>query len=672
MLLKSFDLIFYKSLFISFLLIFNSCVKQYIDDNSLEIYPHYYEEDLGLTFTKGHAQFKVWSPVASSMKLKIYNEGWGGILLQEHDMSKHEDGTWSIIIQEDLEGKFYTYQPTIEGKKNTEVQDPYSYAVGINGYRSAIVDLANTNPEGWKDDVRPQLKSFNDIILYELHIRDLSIDPASGIKNKGKFLGLTESSSRGPENVATGLDHIVDLGITHVHLLPVFDFASVDEMPKESKYNWGYDPQNNNVPEGTYATDAINPAVRIFEFKAMVKALHDKGIRVIMDVVYNHTHDSKMASFQQLMPDYYYRQNSDGSYSNASACGNELATERTMVRKFIVESVKFWAREYHIDGFRFDLMGIIDIETMKEVRKALDDIDPTLFIYGEGWTAGSSAYAESKRALKSSIKQLPGIAAFGDELRDGVKGSNSDHVARGFVSGEKRLDESVKFGIVAATLHPQINYKNVNHASFPWAKEPDQCINYVSCHDDLTLWDKLNASNKGLNEEQIIRMQLLSNTIVLTSQGIPFLHAGSEFLRTKGGDSNSFESSDVINMLDWSRKAKYKNVFDYHKKLIALRKEHPAFKMKTKELIQKNLAFYTDVTDNLIVYEINGTACGDSWKNILVAFNGSSEGIEINLPPGSWSAALLDEKFFFDKGPEFQNKVVIPAVSALILKQEQG
>nr|MDQ3396098.1 type I pullulanase [Bacteroidota bacterium] len=633
---------FWQKISLLFLLTFIlvSCVKQYIDDNSLEIYPHYYGEDLGLTYTGEQSQFKVWSPVASSMKLKLYKEGKGGKPFREYDMKKYPDGIWSLTLKEDLEGYFYTYLPGIDGKINSEVQDPYSYAVGINGNRSAVIDLQKTNPQGWEKDVRPPLGSMNEIVLYEMHIRDISIDTASGILHKGKFLGITESNTRGPGNVKTGLDHLVELGITHVHLLPAFDFASIDEEDKNELYNWGYDPQNYNVPEGSYATDAFNPAVRIREFKAMVMALHSRGIRVVMDAVYNHTYDRKKSCFQELMPDYYYRQNSDGSYSNASGCGNEVATERTMVRKLIIESVNFWAREYHIDGFRFDLMGVMDVETMKEIRKGLDEIDPSIFIYGEGWSAGASSYGENKRAVKTNIRQLPGIAAFSDELRDGVKGSYSNHEAKGFVSGAKGLEESIKFGIMAATLHPQVQYKKVNYATSPWAKEPDQCINYVSCHDDLTLWDKLKAANTEAVEKELIRMQLLSNTIVLTSQGIPFLHAGVEFLRTKGGDSNLYISPDSVNKIDWARKAKYEHVFNYYKKLIAMRKNHPAFRMNTKEQIQKNLEFYTDVTDNLIVYEINGAACGDEWKKILVAFNGSKEGIEIILPEGNWDVVL--------------------------------
>ncbi|MDQ3395335.1 MAG: type I pullulanase [Bacteroidota bacterium] len=659
----------YAYLFIFISLSLFSCVEQYIDDNSLEIFPHYYGSDLGVTYSPESSMFKVWSPVASSMKLKIYDEGNGGKLLKEHFMNKHMDGTWEFLVNEDMKGKFYTYQPIIEGKINKEIQDPYSYAVGINGNRSAIIDLKNTNPQGWEDDIRPSLASFTYIVLYELHIRDLSTDAASGISNKGKYLGLTETNTTGPEKVVTGLDHLADLGITHLHILPAFDFASLNEINENNKYNWGYEPKNFNVPEGTYATDATDPAVRIKEFKMMVKALHEKGIRVVMDVVYNHTTYSRETPFQVLMPDYFYRQNSDGSYSNGSGCGNELATERSMVSKFIVESVTHWAREYHIDGFRFDLMGLIDINTMQEVSKVLNELDPTIFIYGEGWTGGASSYAQSKRAMKANIRELPGIAVFCDDARDGIRGLNHDAGAKGFVSGAKGLDESVKFGIVGATLHPQVVYKNVNYSSSPWAKEPNQCINYVSSHDDLTLWDKLKASSPESDEGQLIKMQLLANAIVLTSQGIPFLQSGSEFLHSKGSDSNSFESPDSVNQLDWKRKVKYERVYNYYKNLISLRKAHPAFMMSNKSLIQKNLIFFTDVTDNLILYEINGMAVGDKWSRILVAYNGNKEDLEINLPEGNWNVALKGEKFYLDEtGPSVAEKAIIPATSTLVLR----
>jgi pullulanase len=418
-----------------------------------------------------------------------------------------------------------------------------------------------------------------------------------------------------------------ELGVTHIHLLPCYDFSSIDETKLDSaQYNWGYDPQNYNVPEGSYATDPHNPITRIKEFKQMVQTLHQNGLRVIMDVVYNHTSATKESVFNQLVPGYYYRHNSDSTFSNASGCGNEIASERYMVRKYIIESVRYWATEYHIDGFRFDLMGILDIETMKQIRSELDKIDSSIFIYGEGWTAGNSPYPAEKRALKNNMKELPGIAAFCDELRDAIKGSWSDHKDKGFVSGKSNMEESIKFGVVAATQHSQkysqINYELVNYSKTPWAVQPNQCINYTSCHDDLTLWDKLLISNPEDDEKTRIARYKLANAIILTSQGIPFLHAGVEMARTKYGDHNSYRSSDSINKVDWKQKMQYKEVYDYHKNLIALRKAHPAFRMSNTIEIQEKLHFINFEEKNIVGFIIYNSE--DPWKAILVVYNANT------------------------------------------------
>ena len=421
--------------------------------------------------------------------------------------------------------------------------------------------------------------------------------------------------------MSTGLDHIKELGVTHIHLLPSFDFMSIDETKlEEQNFNWGYDPQNYNVPEGSYSTNPADGNVRIREFKQLVKTLHENGLRIVMDVVYNHTGATMESNFNQIFPEYYYRMTPRGGFSDASACGNETASEKPMVRKFIIESVKYWAQEYHIDGFRFDLMGIHDITTMNEVSKALHEIDPTIFIYGEGWTAGDSPLKEKKRALKKYTFKMEGIAAFSDDMRDGVKGHVFTHHDRGFASGNPNSKESVKFGIVAATEHPQINYEAVNYSDYAWAKEPSQCINYVSCHDNHTLLDRLINSNPGEPESELIKMHKLANTIILTSQGVPFLHAGVEMLRTKQGVENSFKSPDSINQIDWSRKTEYLEVVNYYQKLIDLRKNHPAFRMPTKTMIQKHLSFIEMPDSNLIGYQIKGNANDDSWETDFIIF----------------------------------------------------
>ncbi len=625
------------------LIIFTACQPspELVQYASFDDYPVYAGTDLGLSYTPARSVLKLWSPPAQAARLHLYEAGEGGAPLETLPMQRSQDGVWELTVRKDLKGRFYTFQVQINGEWLAEVPDPYVKAVGVNGNRGMVLDLADTNPEGWEQDQRPPLQNFTDIIIYELHVRDLSSDPNSGIRHTGKFLGLTETGTRSREGELTGLDHIKDLGITHVHLLPSFDFKSLDERILDNpKYNWGYDPKNYNVPEGSYATNPFDGAVRIREFKQMVKTLHDNGIRVILDVVYNHTGDTENALFNQLVPSYYYRQRPDGSFSDASACGNETASERPMMRKFMIESVKYWVEEYHLDGFRFDLMGIHDQETMNLLSAALHEIDSTIFIYGEGWTAGDSPLPEEKRALKKYTHQLNGVAAFSDDIRDAIKGHVFTHDAKGFASGLPGLEESVKFGIVAATQHPQVNYEAVNYSNAPWAREPWQTITYVSCHDNHTLWDRLQISCPEATVAERIQMHQLAAAMMLTSQGVSFLHAGVEMLRTKQGVENSYESPDSINQLDWARKSQYRDVFDYFKKLIALRKNHPAFRMMKTADIAKHLHFL-DINDkNFIAYTLSGNANGDRWQNILVVFNANRSARTINVPTGEWTLVL--------------------------------
>ena len=510
-------------------------------------FPTYMGNDLGLSYAKASSTFKMWSPEAQAVKINIYQRGDGDNLIISQQMKKEKDGVWSFEMNGDAKSMYYTYQVKQRGQWFQEKPDLYAVAVGVNGQRSMVIDMNETNPEGWENDVRPPLKNYTDIILYELQIRDMSIHESSGAENKGKYLALTETGTKSPEGLSTGLDHMKELGITHAHLLPTFDHRSIDETRlDEAQYNWGYDPLNYNVPEGSFSTNPYDGGIRIKEFKEMVQTFHENGIRVILDVVYNHTGQTEDSNFNQLVPNYFYRQNSEGGFSDASACGNETASERYMMRKYIIESVKYWVNEYHIDGFRFDLMGIHDMETMNEVSAAVREIDPSIFVYGEGWTAGSSPLPSEEQALKANTYKMENVAAFSDDLRDGLKGSVFEHEQRGFVSQGDNMKESIKFGIVASTQHPQLDYQAVNYSKAPWASEPSQTISYVSCHDNHTLFDRLKISNPDASEAELIQMHKLAETIVLTSQGVPFLHAGMEMLRTKNGEENSYQSPDEI------------------------------------------------------------------------------------------------------------------------------
>jgi pullulanase len=633
-----------------------------------EAYPVYEGADLGLRYSAAQSVFKLWAPSASKVVLRLYENGVGGSAIETIAMERKNQGVWEWVVNRDLEGRYYTFQTLVADKWGAEVPDPYVKAVGVNGKRGQVIDFQKTNPVGWEADKKPILKNPTDIILYELHIRDVSMDENSGVQYKGKFLGLAETGTVNRVGESTGLDHIKDLGVTHVHLLPSYDYLSIDESRlEENNYNWGYDPQNYNVPEGSYSTNPYDGAVRIREFKELVKTLHANGLRVILDVVYNHTGVTEASNFNQLVPGYYYRQDANGGFSNASACGNETASDRLMMRKFIIESVKYWVEEYHLDGFRFDLMGIHDIETMNQVRATLHEIDPSIFIYGEGWTGGDSPLPESKRALKRHIYQMEGVAAFSDDIRDGIKGSVFDAPDSGFASGKPYMEESIKFGIVAATKHPQINYEKVNYSNEAWAAQPNQTIAYAACHDNHTLWDRLINSNGANMEEERIKMHQLANTIVLTAQGIPFLHAGTEILRTKQGEENSYKSSDVINKIDWARKNVYKAVFDYYKQLIQLRKQHPAFRMPTTEMLQKHLQFLPFEAGSLLVgFTISEYANGDDWKNILVIYNGNLENKLVTLPEGDWTIVLDGAQIKEEGIKKIRGKYNMAASSALI------
>ncbi len=660
----------YRFCILSYLMcLLNACQPSAPGFTHFEQYPVYDGDDLGLRYTPAKSVFKIWAPTANAARILFYESDQGGSPTMTKDMKKGTKGQWEATFKKDLKGLFYTFQVRIGDTWLGETLDPYAKACGANGLRAQVLEMRNTNPEGWENDHRPPLKSYNDIILYELHVRDFSTHSSSGMKHKGKYLAFTEQGTRSPEGLPTGIDHLRDLGITHVHLLPVFDFMSIDETRlDENKFNWGYDPQNYNIPEGSYSSNPSDAATRIREFKQMVKALHDAGIRVVMDVVYNHTGATELSVFNQLVPGYYYRQDANGGFSNASGCGNETASERPMMRKLIVESVKYWASEYHIDGFRFDLMGIHDIETMHQVSAELRKLHPSIYVYGEGWTAGDSPYPAEKRAIKHHVLQLEHVAAFSDDVRDAIKGHVFHPEQKGFVSGLPGLEESLKFGIAASTQHPQIDYKKVNYSQAPWAKAPAQAITYASCHDNHTLWDRLQISSPEASEAERIRMNKLAAAIVLTCQGVPFIHAGEEMLRTKFGAENSFNLPDSINQIDWSRKARYPDVYAYYKDLIALRKSHPAFRLPSQQLIQQHLEFLPVAESNLVAYRLKDHAGGDTWKEILVLFNGNASAKAIAIPENTWTVAVDDTGVYPSGARTLKGKQTqVPARSALIL-----
>ncbi len=611
-------------------------------------YPVYKGNDLGLTYTPKWSLFKIWAPTASAAEIINYSDGSVGKEINRAELKKEENGVWSVLAKSDMKGTFYTFRVNINGKWSEEVPDPYAKATGVNGKRAAVVDLKETNPLGWEKDTSPVFRNKTDAVIYELHIRDASIAATSGIKNKGKFLGLTETGTKNTAGLSTGLDHIKELGVTHVHLLPSYDFNSIDETKPDAKYNWGYDPLNYNVPEGSYSSNPYDGVTRIKEFKELIKTFHENGLRVVMDVVYNHTALTATSNFNQLVPGYYYRQTKDGKFSDATACGNETASERPMFRKFMLESMKYWVEEYHIDGFRVDLMGVHDIETMNLVSKELHKIKPDILIYGEGWTAGASPLPDSMRALKANAYKLDRIAVFSDDIRDGIKGSVFEHEDKGFASGKPTMEETIKFGIVASCKHPQVDYSKVNYSKAAYAKVPSQTVSYAECHDNHVLWDKLAISAKEATETERIEMHKLALSIVLTSQGISFLHAGTEFLRSKKGVENSYESPDSINAIDWRLKTSNKEVFDYIKALIKLRKDHPAFRMMDADKIKKFIAFDNEMPAGIISYSINGLANKDKWKTIRVIFNGTGK-VQKLTTSGTWNYAIRNNKFSADE-----------------------
>lgn len=608
-----------------------------------------------VSYSPRQTTFKLNAPKKPT--LRIYEAGRGGNAIKKIKMKQTAENVWEATVSGNLKGKFYTFDIG-----RGETPGVFAKAVGINGHRGAIIDMQTTNPNGWNSDHRLALKSPADLIIYEMHHRDFSIDPSSGLVNKGKFLALTEQKA---------IKHLKELGVNAVHILPSFDFASIDESNTTTpQYNWGYDPLNYNVPEGSYSFDAEQPTRRILEFKQMVQALHKAGIRVILDVVYNHTFDIAGGNFDRTFPMAYYRYTADGKPSNGSGCGNETASEKSLMRQFMLESMKYWVNEYHIDGFRVDLMGIHDIETMNIIRKELSAIDPNIFIYGEGWTAGTCAYPTEKLALKAHIKQMPDIAAFSDELRDALRGPFSDNKQAAFLGGVPGFEESIKAGIAGMIAHPQIDYTKVNYTKEPWANQPTQMISYVSCHDDMCLTDRLKASipETEYDLDELIRLDELAQTAIFTSQGIPFMLSGEEMLRDKKGVHNSFNSPDEINHLDWNNLKKYPQLFNYYKGLIQMRKNHPAFRLGNAELVRKHLEFLPTQHDCLVAFRLKDHAGGDKWNNIYVVLNGNNTIQSINIPKGKYTIVANNGVINEDGNGEMEGgEITIDAQTALIL-----
>ena len=572
-------------------------------------------------YSPQQTRFCFWSNTAEQMEVRIYNDANGDASLNDANdvqavsLKKGSHDFWTATVKGDLEGKYYTVRSYQAGEWAPESPGIFAKAVSVNGHRAAILDMKATNPEGWEEDVRPAMDDMTDIVVYETHLRDYTMSPHSGIEQKGKFLGMAEEKAIG---------HLKELGITHLQLLPMFDYGSVDEtknrehakLNAEGSYNWGYDPVNYNAPDGGYSTDPYDPGCRIREMKEMIQALHKAGIRVVMDVVYNHTYDVMGCALGRVVPKYFYRLNEDGTYANGSGCGNETASDHAMYRQFMVESVCYWAREYHIDGFRFDLMGIHDQETMRQIRAALDKIDPTILTYGEGWAAMAPAYPYEELAMKQWTYKMPRVGAFSDDIRNALIGSPFDH-ERGFASGNAGCAKDVMRGLIAC---PE------------WSGEPMQHVSYITCHDNYCLRDRIDVSAIGESEETKLRMNKLAQTAVLVSQGMTFLYGGEELYRTKKGIDNSYQSPDSINIIPWENKATYHDLFEYYRQMIAIRHAHKGFRLGSAEMVQDHVTFFDTPDEQVIGYYIHGLEGIDEAKALVVFLNGSAARIEMDLP----------------------------------------
>lgn len=627
----------------------------------------YTGDDLGAVWSKESTTFRVWAPTAEEVTLNLYESGTPNAddLIEEIPMTADANGTWVTTKEGDLNGTYYTYTALLDGARQ-EACDPYARTTGVNGKRAMVIDLDSTNPEGWEKDSNPHAgESINDAIIYELQMRDLSADKGSGIENVGKYLSLTESGTKTKGGVATGLDHLKDLGITHLHLMPIYDFGSVDETyTYENLYNWGYDPVNYNVPEGSYSTDAYNGEVRVSEMKQMVKSLHENDISVVMDVVYNHVQSAGDFCINRLVPGYFSRINEDGSYSNGSGCGNDTASERSMVKKYIVDSVCYWADEYHIDGFRFDLVGLIDTDTINEIVEEVHKSHPDVIFYGEGWTLETNVTKDGyKLATQKNSELTPDFAYFNDTIRDGLKGNVFNTGEVGYVSGARNMEKLISENFMG-------------NAS--WCSSPSQTINYASCHDNMTLFDRLATSRPDASREDLIRMNNLAAAVYMTAEGVPFIMSGEEMLRTKtkedgSFDSNSYMSGDEVNSLKWSdlENEEYQNVYNYYKGLIAFRKAHGALRLSDAADVEANVKPVEGLAENVVAFDISGGVNGETAKEIYVIFNANGEEQTIDLPDGKWNVYIDGEKAGIEVLSTIKDgKAVVAPISAMVLVKE--
>ena len=606
-------------------------------------------------------EFSVWAPDAEAAQLRLYHSAQDEAAFMTVNMKMSKDGLWRAVVKDDVKGTFYTFRIKKNGEWLEETAGVAAKAVGVNGMRGAVIDWADTDPEGWSEDRSPEIKP-SDIIVYELQHRDFSIHDNSGVSNKGKYLALTEEGTRNPDGLATGIDHLKELGVTYIQLLPSTDFATIDETRLEdNQYNWGYEPLNYNAVEGSFSTDPYNPTTRIKEFKQMVQALHKAGFRVILDVVYNHTTDASKTGFERTMPGYFYRMNEDGSFCNGSGCGNETASEQEMFRKYMIESLEWWMKEYHIDGFRFDLMAIHDIDTMNEISERLHAVDPNVVIYGEGWAAMAPAYPAEKIALKDNTYMLDRIGAFSDNIRDALRGP-LDCSNAGFMDGVKGNKANVEFGIVGGIEHPQVSVK-------AWTANPLQHVSYASCHDDHCLRDRLEEATKA-SEKDRLRMVKLAQTAVYTSQGIPFIFNGEELYRHKQGVKNSYNQPDEINAIDWTYKTKYNDLVKYYSELAAIRHAHPGFCLGDPKLVREKIQFIEVADPNVVAFRIDGLEGIDEAKSLTVVLNGSKKNVKVEIPQGNY--IVLAENGYADAdgfGAYSGNYCAAAATSATILAE---
>lgn len=612
-----------------------------------------YDGELGALYEKEGTLLRVWTPTAKSVEVWIYADDSFKGPSTKTEMVQKPKGIFEAYLPGDQHGTIYVYKILFLNNRESISVDPYARATTVNGMKSVIADLNRTNPDGWGKRL-PAFGLPEEAIIYELHIRDFSISETSGIVNKGKFLGLTEKNTQNASGRKTGLDYLIDLGITHIQILPMFDYATVDEANlTEPQYNWGYDPLNYNVPEGSYSTDPFDPFNRIFELKQMIRTLHENGLRVIMDVVYNHVYDPKDQALERTVPGYFYRYNADGSLANGTGVGNDTASERHMMRKYIIDSVKYWAKEYHLDGFRFDLMGIHDSVTMNAIREALDKIDPSIIIIGEGWEM-STPLPEDLKASQKNAQAMPRIAHFNDSIRVALKGSDfGDEKDRGFISGKNYLEDLLLRNIKGA-MHLS------SHSSYV---DPEQVIQYVEAHDNLTLYDKLLRSNPDDSEEVRIKRHTLATSIVLLSQGVPFIHGGQEFLRTKAGVANSYQSPDEINQFEWERVTTFQESVAYVKGLIALRKSEYLFRLHTHEEID---AHFTMLSENFNIIAFSLT---NSEKKYIVIFNGNRSDVIFRIQKGKYAILVEDNQVFLESMPEavLMEKILVKAHTTSVL-----